>query len=107
MDSLLFAPFFGNDFHQTAGQKLKNYFHLKFFNALVYFKMKQSFFFPLASSLRGKAILLLLENAEYIIGFTGIVLPEMKMKLTPEQLIPNAVASYLEIRYQFQFKETN
>lgn len=49
----------------------------------------------------------MLENAEYIIGFTGIVLPEMKLELTPDQLIPNAVASYLEIRYQFQFKETN
>lgn len=50
---------------------------------------------------------MLLENAEYITGLAGIVMPEMKLELTPEQLIPNAVASYLEIRYQFQFKETN
>lgn len=95
-----------NNFQETVEQKLKNYFHFKFFSAFVYFKTKQSFFFPLAS-LCGKAILLMLENAEYIIGFTGIVLPEMKLELTPDQLIPNVVASYLEIRYQFQFKETN
>lgn len=96
-----------NNFQQTGGKKLKTYFHLNFFNAFVYFKTKWSFFFPLASSLCGKAILLLLANAEYIIGFTGTVLPDLKLEFTPNQLVPNAVASYLEIRYQFQFKETN
>lgn len=90
-----------NDFQQTGVQKLK------FLNVFVYFKTKWSFLFPLAYSLCGKAILLLLANAEYITGFTGIVLPKKKLELTPEQIIPNAVASYLEIRYQFQFKETN
>lgn len=84
----------------------RNYFHFKFFNAFVYFKTKWSFLFLLAS-LCGKAILLIPENAEYIIGFTGIVLPEMKLELTPDQLIPNVMAPYLETRYQFQFKETN
>lgn len=42
-----------------------------------------------------------------IIRFTGKDQTKMELELTPDQLIPYGMASYLEIRYQFQFKEIN
>lgn len=42
-----------------------------------------------------------------IIRFTGKDPTKMELELNPDQLIPYGMASYLEIRYQFQFKEIN